>query len=300
MSAPNHPCDCCATPDCPSVSIQWESRAASKAKCGHSEFPGFASTPPKRYLVATQVIAAFESEECTSIPPFDADEIESREYSGECVNTINPANCVSTVTGSGQVVITYCDGNSETVTLNCGTALGCDEYQSATTCVQDYASLSGPAPYSTTTLSDEYTTSLLMSNTAAALPAWDNDWNDTAGSLRNLTTDELNYSIRESKWRLRHAPSGTCYLKVWLREKFTPATGDPTYTNLDPYIWQGTGNPCVSDPTKHPSHSDNMITGPENTLVIPTTNGTVTVEVLKYSCVEGYEPGEGEPNGYPA
>jgi hypothetical protein len=53
------------------------------------------------------------------------------------------------------------------------------------------------------TLSDEYTTADLKSNTVAALPAYDDDWNDTAGSFANLSTDELSYAIRESRYRLR-------------------------------------------------------------------------------------------------
>jgi hypothetical protein len=54
----------------------------------------------------------------------------------------------------------------------------------------------------TITLSSEYTTADLKSN-IAALPAYDDDWNDTAGSFANLSTDELSYSIRESRYRLR-------------------------------------------------------------------------------------------------
>jgi hypothetical protein len=53
------------------------------------------------------------------------------------------------------------------------------------------------------TYSNEYTTAQLKTNTVAALPAYDGDWNDTAGSYADLTTDELTYSIRESRYRLR-------------------------------------------------------------------------------------------------
>jgi hypothetical protein len=55
------------------------------------------------------------------------------------------------------------------------------------------------------TLSNEYTTALLKTNTVAALPAYDDDWNDTAGSFADLSTDETSYSIRESRYRLRFA-----------------------------------------------------------------------------------------------
>jgi len=53
------------------------------------------------------------------------------------------------------------------------------------------------------TLSNEYTNALLISTVVAALPAYDDDWNGTAGSFANLSTDELSYSIRESRYRLR-------------------------------------------------------------------------------------------------
>jgi hypothetical protein len=50
---------------------------------------------------------------------------------------------------------------------------------------------------------DPYTTASLKTNTVAALPAYDDDWNDTAGSFADLSTDELSYTIRESRYRLR-------------------------------------------------------------------------------------------------
>jgi hypothetical protein len=55
----------------------------------------------------------------------------------------------------------------------------------------------------TLTISNEYTTAQLKTITVAALFAYDDDWNDTAGSFANLSTDELSYSIRESRYRLR-------------------------------------------------------------------------------------------------
>jgi hypothetical protein len=81
---------------------------------------------------------------------------------------------------------------------------------------------------------------------------------------------------------------------------FTPeGGGEPVYTDLPPYVWNGTGNPCIDDPDKGADHADNKIEGPEHTENEPETDGTVTVEIVKFSCVDGYEPGEGEPNGYP-
>jgi hypothetical protein len=78
------------------------------------------------------------------------------------------------------------------------------------------------------TLSNEYTTAQLKTNGQSALPAYDNDWNDTAGSFANLSTDELSYSIRESRYRIRfEAPqtgTGKCYRVSW-DERFVPEAG---------------------------------------------------------------------------
>lgn len=78
------------------------------------------------------------------------------------------------------------------------------------------------------TYTDEYLTSTFMADVVAGLPAWDSDWNDTAGSFANLSTDELTYSIRESRYRLRFkiplVGSGTCYRISWV-ERFIPEAG---------------------------------------------------------------------------
>lgn len=77
------------------------------------------------------------------------------------------------------------------------------------------------------TLSDEYTTTLLKTNTTAALPAWDDDWNDTAGSFANLTTDELSYAMREGRYRFRFRlprVGNRAYRLSWI-EQFIPAAG---------------------------------------------------------------------------
>lgn len=77
-------------------------------------------------------------------------------------------------------------------------------------------------------LSDEYTTNLLKSNTVAAFPAYDDDWNDTAGSFANLSSDELSYAARESRYRhifpVPKVGSGTCYRLEWV-ERFIAEAG---------------------------------------------------------------------------
>jgi hypothetical protein len=111
------------------------------------------------------------------------------------------------------------------------------------------------------------------------------------------------------KWRIVHPPTGTCYFKVWVRQVFTP---EPTDEEPEPepqetiseYTWSGSGNPCIDDEEKGVDHEDNLIRGTATTVNVPAINGTTTVEILKYSCVQGYEPDiedeeNPQPNGYP-
>ena len=78
------------------------------------------------------------------------------------------------------------------------------------------------------TLSDEYTTEMLKTYTVASLSAYDDDWNDTNSSYRNLSTDELSYSIRKSRYRFRFrlpkVRTGKCYRVNWV-ERFIPESG---------------------------------------------------------------------------
>jgi hypothetical protein len=97
------------------------------------------------------------------------------------------------------------------------------------------------------TLSDEYTTAQLITNTPAALPAYDNDWNDTAGSFANLSANELSYSIRESRYRLRfkipQVRTGKLYRATWV-ERFIPEAGT-TITSVEVYA-RGVYRPTVT------------------------------------------------------
>jgi hypothetical protein len=93
---------------------------------------------------------------------------------------------------------------------------------------------------------------------------------------------------------------------VWLRKRFVPEDTalDPVITELAPYVWNGSGNPCYADTTKPPTHADNLIEGPPQNENEPATDGTTFIEIVKWSCVPTYEPdhtdpGNLEPNGFP-
>lgn len=110
------------------------------------------------------------------------------------------------------------------------------------------------------------------------------DW-----SLGGVTKTET-----KIKWRITHHPTGTCYLKVWIRRLFHPTDDNDdlsadTTTDLT-YEWIPTTNPCIDDPSQIFLADDNLVYGDANDEGVPESNATVSFSVLKYSCVRGYEP----------
>lgn len=234
---PFTPCpDCC---ECPVPTLQWDSRSASKTKCG-VDFPG-SPCPNARFLNVESVDTGPSTPPCPS---------ESKTCDGITGTWVSP--------GSG-LVGTYVQ---DPVTCEFTT-----DYPSSANCRTFY-------------YSSPYTTAALIANTLAALPAFDDDWDDTAGSYRNLTTDELTYSIRESRYRFRFkipkVGRGTCYKITWT-EIFTPEEGDPVETDRCS-IWDGEipEGYDPDDPETWPIIGDG--TNPYFELAIPETNGTVNVD----------------------
>jgi hypothetical protein len=81
---------------------------------------------------------------------------------------------------------------------------------------------SAPAP----AYSSPYTDALLLIVTTSKLDPFDDDWNDTAGSFRNLDGDSL--ALRQSRYRIRlpvpKVRTGKCYRIDWV-ERFVPEAG---------------------------------------------------------------------------
>ena len=154
------------------------------------------------------------------------------------------------------------------------------------------------------TYSDEAipeTTAALTSRTVAALPAYPETWSGYCHSYRNLSTDETSYNIVRTKWRVKHSPTGTCYLKVWLQTRFVPEDGgDPIITPIPPYVWEQTGNPCFPDTSYGPGAAENLIRSDISEELEPSDDGTTYVEIVKYSCLASYTPpDDGSANGLP-
>lgn len=136
-------------------------------------------------------------------------------------------------------------------------------------------------------------------------PAWPGESEDELldGQGYSETASKSGTTLRKIEWRLKHPPSGTCYLKAWLAITETPTAGEPTITESD-YEWQGTGNPCLADSQLSAAHESNAITGEATEQLPPAENGTVKITRTKFSCVEGYEPDisdpeNKQPNGFP-
>lgn len=133
------------------------------------------------------------------------------------------------------------------------------------------------------------------------LPDDPNGTGITAIFWENLdyVNDRLDVVVQKAKLKLVHPPTPTCYLKVWVRKRFTPANGDPdTLTDVASYEWSGTGRPCLEDDEKWWLDPDNRITSVQTwELDVPEEPGVLTLEVKKYSFVQGYEPDNPLPDG---
>lgn len=109
-------------------------------------------------------------------------------------------------------------------------------------------------------------------------------------------------SERRVKYKIGHHPPITCYLKVWIELAHAPAIGSPSVTTQT-YEWSGTGNPCLNMAALYLSEAQ-IIYGAATTVDPPAANGTITLNIQKYSFVQGYEPDitdplNRQPDGFP-
>jgi hypothetical protein len=141
-------------------------------------------------------------------------------------------------------------------------------------------------------------------------PGWpseveSSEWTEGQGAestaVKNAGPPESKTQI---EYRLRHLPSGTCYLKVWLATVTTLGEEAPSAPVITTYEWAGTGKPCLPVPLASAGASVQKISADAVEVLPPATAGSISVSVLKFSCVEGYEPDISDeenmqPNGYP-
>lgn len=241
--------ECCT---CPTATTEWDSRSGSKTKSGFTELIGFVSTPPKRYFTATG--SGIEAKDISS----GGSRLVTEAYTGSltlvpdeipvfsskfitltsCLATGGSYTCASTA--SSCTSSNYFASSIAGLITNTGNAL------SATQIGSNVSGFSCPQVL-WITLSDEYLTAALIANAIAALPAYDGDWNDTPGSSRNVSTDELSVALRESRYRHRFAipkiGSGSCYRLEWV-ERFIAEAG-VSLTSAE-IVTRGVYRPTVS------------------------------------------------------
>jgi len=128
---------------------------------------------------------------------------------------------------------------------------------------------------------------------------------DTSVSAYDLSIGGAISKYR-SKYKIVHPPTGTCYLKVWLKKSVTThrkvapvapncvetwsLNDQPVVTEII-YEWNGTGQVCLSSPSKGARHCVNWITSKEYTdLLEPQPGQEMVIEIIKYSCVKNYNP----------
>lgn len=327
-------CGCCSQPPCPAPSLVCESFSATGSKCGFehdgkiyltktsTDQYGFTTT--SNYDPATCEITTYCSEGQILTSSYICEQSESDEETGssyyayygvfsyakissDCtieVYQLGVSRVISSSEGysydcqatadtrnpEGWVFSGTITENGETRPLETGQA--CSNY--VTPCETWYYTPVEP----TEEYSNEFTTAALLDKVLAAIPSDPNG--SYCSAYRNLSPDESSFALRRTRWHIEHEPTGTCYLKVWLQKRFTPeGGGSDTITPITAYEWTGSGNPCFPEPTKSVSDPDNLILGTQTTENEPDTDGTTTIEIVKWSCVEGYEPGEGDPNGFP-
>jgi 3D (Asp-Asp-Asp) domain-containing protein len=126
---------------------------------------------------------------------------------------------------------------------------------------------SGPAHgtehlFRSITLSNEYTTAMLKSNTVAALPPYPGTFSGTCSAYRNLSSDKTSYAIRRLKYKFTFPAAVQPFTIHWV-ERFTPDDGGPpTDTSKSELIPVGATTSTVRK------------------VLEPSSNGTITIECV--------------------
>ncbi len=266
--------DCCACRPavctdctCPAPTLRCDSISASLTKCGFDEWSGHVSSPPKIYLTTTLSGTLTAQHTADALCALCNDKT-TYAYSGTC--SFARPSCSETDTGN-QHVVPYPDcvtpgSSSDSDVCDLPPLAGFTDSYTSTVHTQTGDGCDGGVPSenftgsATATLSSEYTTALLISDTVAALPSYPGTFSGTCSSLRNLSSDELTYSIRRFKYKfvLPDLTGFSCYSISWM-EGSTPRS----------YTWNGTD-------------TETPVYGPVNE---PGSNGTVDITGITASCV---------------
>ena len=249
--------------NCALPSLQCDSITASKTKCGFDEYSPYGSTPPKTYRTRSwsggMAQQTFNDDSCSIVNLVETYEMR---FSG----SVTYARSTCSVSGTNNWAeyrdgVLEDSGSTTSLPMNSYVAFcsgECDPTVSATSqqfvpdnvCVGSFPSHKTYAPATpggnaTESLSNEYTTADLISDTVAALPAYPNTFAGTCSSYRDLSSDEQTYTIRRFKYRfaLPNLTGYTTYNFTWMEggtaRSYTwngSDTQTPTYTVNEPVV----------------------------------------------------------------
>ena len=275
------PCD---PPSVPASTFYYRTASASKTKIAYNEWFGYVSSPPKIYLRKT--LAGGINGDASDASPCAGNCLSyvRTSYSGEC--NFDRFTLVETVGGNFNLKVAYpcttilVNDNTATCTIDqgypysTGTTPGYNLTYSSTVETATGIGCTGSGTnqnftgVATTTLGNEYTTALLISDVETALPAFSGPFTTSVGSpnaFYDLSTNELTATKRALEYKFELpalvALGYTSYRLDWV-ERFTPEGGSPSDTAKF-YNWNGsateTGVYTVSAPSTQGTTSNNNI-----------------------------------------
>lgn len=316
-------CNCCGRTDNDgSPGLIWDTVSAIGSRyataCGTSGFLGSGLFLTKTLVINSTIRTTYTD---TATPPYYGNTSTTASYTDVTAYSSTVDGCRSTYVCNGSVLATSAEDQQGPATVRTGTYATTPP---STTCVftgdvgiptpnltdrnmvhtvtniksayvYEVTTTTGTSSttfnyYSTTSLADEDNAATMEAR--VVLPAYDGVYDATTGnSSRYLAASELSIALEQSKYKISHSTPSSCYLRVWIERVFSPESGgDDVVSDLAEYLWSG-GTGC---------YSATAVESEATTLAIPSTNGTATARIKKYSCVAGYEPGTGQQNGFPA
>lgn len=215
-------CVCCEAPT-PAVELWSRVKGGTGQKCGFDEFQTLpeceAAAEPKKY----RTLAYFREEEdpdpdCAVEITFALANPCDSETEGESDCFSDPPSCCASAT--------FCGDETESWTL-----------------------------------SSEFTTAEMIGIAEANMGSAEfGEPSPGGGEIATRSGDPTieeydSIAITSGQWRIEHNPTATCYLKVWLEKTTTLFLGldeseEPIFETTtedlpEPYIWEGSGTPCL-------------------------------------------------------
>lgn len=239
---------CCAETTCPAPVMLCETAGASLNKCG---IYGFIDTAPPRVYLVSHIHLEQSGETYDFTRTFvrpacshSDDDAGTEHYSWEALKAGDTYSVPSSDSEQG-----YSMG-------------GADYHES---------------------LSNEYTTDLLIEDTIDAVPAFTGDWSGGCGALTDLSDDETACTIQKFRYKLALVVPSSGYLKAIWQERLTPDGSAPLDT---PRSYTLPGGLTPGDALESEIFS----------VTVPTTRGMITIEDFWWTCVPDAEPtGSGTP-----